>query len=232
MKTNKIITKIPAGENPDAIMFEPYTKKIITNNGRSHNLSIIDPLSNKQIGKIELNGKPEEAVADGEGKLYVNLEDKNEIAVVSLKTFKVEKRWSLLPGEGPTGLAMDIKSKRLFSACSDSKLLVVMDAENGRIIDKLKIGGGCDGAAFDPENKLIFLPNGADGTITIVKERSANEFAVTGNIITKRGARTITRDKKTGMLFLPTAEFEPADPADPKGRPGMKPGTFQVLAVQ
>ncbi|MEO8413404.1 MAG: YncE family protein [Ginsengibacter sp.] len=232
LKTDAIITQIATGENPDAIMYEPFTKKIITNNGRSKNLTIIDPEKNTVIATVELGGKPEEAVSDGSGKLYVNIEDKSEIAVVDLKTFKVVDRWPLVPGEGPSGLAMDTKTKRLFSGCSDSKLLIVLDATNGKIIAKLPIGAGSDGTTFDENNKIIFVPNGRDGTISAFKEKTGNEFISLGNITTKTGARTITIDKKSGALFLPTAEFEPADPANSGARPKMIAGTFQVLVVQ
>jgi len=230
--TNKVITQIKAGTNPDGINYEPFTKKIITNNGRSNNLSIIDPVKNVLIDSVALDGKPEEAVSDGKGKFFVNLEDKNEIAVVDLKTFKVIARWPLAPGEGPSGLAIDTKTKRLFSGCSDSKLLIVMDATNGKIIDKLPIGEGSDGTTFDANKRIIFVPNGRDGTISAFKEKSANEFISLGTITTKAGARTITIDKNSGSLFLPTAEFEPADPQNPNARRRkMVPGTFQVLEV-
>jgi YVTN family beta-propeller protein len=231
LKTNAVITQIPTGRGPDAIMYEPFSKKIITNNGGSKNLSIIDPVKNIVVDSVALDGKPEEASSDGEGKLYVNLEDKNEIAVVDLHTFKVIARWALAPGEGPSGLAIDNKTKRLFSACSDSKLLVVMDATNGKIIEKLPIGEGCDGIAFYPKTNMIFVPNGRDGTITAFKEENANSFINLGNIDTKVGARTITIDKNNGALFLPTAEFAPADPQNPKARRQMIPGTFQVLKI-
>ncbi len=232
LKTNKVITQIATGANPDAIMYEPFTKKIITNNGRSKNLSIIDPAKNIVIDSVSLDGKPEEAASDGKGKLFVNLEDKSEIAVVDLKTFKVIDRWPLSPGEGPSGLAIDAKTNRLFSGCSDSKLLIVMDATNGKIIDKLPIGEGSDGTTFDANKKIIFVPNGRDGTISAFEEKNANEFVSMGIITTKAGARTITIDKKTGALFLPTAEFEPADPKNPNARRKMVAGTFQVLVVQ
>jgi DNA-binding beta-propeller fold protein YncE len=232
LKTNAIITQIATtGDNPDAIMYEPFTKTIITNNGRSKNLSFIDPGKNMVIHTVELDGKPEEGVSDGKGKLFVNLEDKSEIAVVDLKTFKVIARWPLAPGEGPSGLAIDTKTNRLFSGCSDSKLLIVMDAANGKIIDKLPIGEGSDGTTFDATKSVIFVPNGRDGTISAFKEKSANEFVSIGTITTKPGARTITIDKNTGSLFLPTAGFEPADPKIAHARPKTIPGTFQVLKV-
>ncbi len=232
LKTNEIITQIvTTGGNPDAIMYEPFTKTIITNNGQGKNLSIIDPEKNTVIHTVELDGKPEEAVSDGKGKLFVNLEDKSEIAVINLKTFKVVSRWPLAPGKGPSGLAIDKKNNRLFSTCSDSKLLIVMDATNGKIVAKLPMGEGVDGAAFDANKKIIFAPDGRTGTISAYKETSANQFENLGTITTKPGARTITIDKNSGMLFLPTAEFEAADPKNPGARPKMIPGTFQVLKV-
>ena len=227
--TNQVLSQIPTGENPDAILYESFSKKIITCNGRSNDLSIIDPSSGKIIKTIPVGGKPEAAVTDGEGKLFVNLEDKNEIAAINTKTFTVENHWSVLPGEGPTGLAFDKKTKRLFAGCD--KLLIILDAANGKIIDKLTIGDGCDGVVFDNKNKMIFTSNG-EGNISAVEE-SGNEFKVVQTISTKRGARTITIDEDAHTLFLPTADFEAPDPgAAPNARRKMIPGTFQVLVVQ
>lgn len=232
LKTNEVITQIPTtGDNPDAIMFEPFTKNIITNNGRGKNLSFIDPKKNKVVQTIDLDGKPEEAVSDGKGKLFVNLEDKSEIAVVDLKQFKVVARWPLAPGEGPSGLAIDTHSNRLFSTCSDSKLLIVMNATDGKIVAKLPMGEGVDGAAFDANKKIIFAPDGRSGTIAAYHEASPDRYESLGNIATKTGARTIAIDHKTGAMFLPTAEFEPANPTNPNERRKMIPGTFQVLEV-
>ncbi len=232
VKTDAVITQIATtGENPDAIMYEPFTNTIITNNGRSKSLSFIDPEKNTVTHTVELSGKPEEGVSDGKGKLFVNIEDKSEIAVVDLKTFTVVATWPLAPGEGPSGLALDKKTNRLFSTCSDSKLLIVMDATNGKIVAQLPMGNGVDGAAFDENKKIIFAPDGRSGTIAAYKETSADKFENLGTIKTKTGARTITIDKNTGMLFLPTAEFEPADPKNPQARRRTIPGTFQVLKV-
>ena len=228
LKTNQVITEIPtSGENPDAIMYEPYTKTIITCNGRSKSLTLIDPKENKVVQTIDVGGKPETAASDGDGKLFVNIEDKNEIVEVNLKTNKVENRWSISPAEGPTGLEYDRSTKRLFAGCE--KMLVVLDAENGKIVDKLPIGNGCDGVAFDRKKKYVITSNG-EGTITVIKENNANSFTVLGNYPTKRGARTIGIDEKTGALYLPTADFEANTPAGT--RPKMIPGTFQVLKVE
>ena len=227
LNTNKILDHIPTGTNPDAIMYEPFSKKIITCNGRSKNLSIIDPINNKLIDSVDVGGKPETAVSDGVGKIFVNVEDKNEIVEIDMKTFKVINHWSLSPAEGPTGLEYDKTTKRLFAGCD--KLLVVLDAETGKIVDKLPIGDGCDGVAFDADSKNIYTSNG-EGTMTVIHEDNANKFSVLENIVTKRGARTIILDKKSHLIYLPTAEFEAQDP-NQKGRPKIKPGTFQVLVV-
>ena len=224
-KTNKVITQIATGQNPDAIMYEPFSKKIITCNGRSKTLSFIDPIKNMLVDSVSVGGKPETAVSDDQGKIYVNIEDKNEIAVIDVKTFKVINRWSLKPGESPTGLAIDTKTKRLFAGCE--KLLIVMDANTGKIINKITIGDGCDGVVFDAETKNIFTANG-EGTISVIHEDNKNKFNLTETVITKKGARTISLDTKTHLLYLPTADFESADP-NVKGRPKMIPGSFQVL---
>ena len=227
VKTAQPITQIATGENPDAIIFEPHTQTIITCNGRSKNLSIINPQTNKVVATIDVGGRPEEAASDGEGKLFVNLEDKNEIAVVDLKTHSVIRHWSLRPGEGPTGLAYDKDRKRLFAGCEGQ--LVVVNAENGKIVDKIKIGNGCDGVALDNKQQLIFTSNG-EGTLSVIKENNANQFTLLGNFPTKRGARTIANDEKNNTLFLPTADFEA--PAKEGERPKMIPSSFQVLVVK
>lgn len=228
LKTNEVLGQVETGQNPDAIMFEPFTKMIITCNGRSKNLSLIDPKLGKTIDSIDVGGKPETAVSDENGKLFVNIEDKNEIVEVDLKNHKVTNRWPLSPGEGPTGLCYDKTTKRLFAGCE--KLLIVLNAETGSVVDKITIGDGCDGVAFDSKNKLIFTSNG-EGNVSVVKENTADKFTLLGNYTTKRGARTITIDEKSGSLFLPTADFDPTK-TNANGRPMMIPGTFQVLVVQ
>lgn len=228
MNTNKVLAQIASGQNPDAIMYEPFSKKIITCNGRSKNLTIIDPVNNAVIDSVEIGGKPETAVSDGAGKLFVNNEDKSEIVVVDLKTFKVLNHWSIAPGEAPTGLAIDTKTKRLFAGCE--KLLMVIDATNGTIIDKITIGDGCDGVAFDAATKNVYTSNGADGTLSVIHEENAAKFTLLENIVTKKSARTITIDKQSHLIYLPAADLEELKPGE-KGRPKMIPGTFQVLVV-
>ncbi len=230
LKTQKSSGRIATGENPDAIMYDDFSKKIYTCNGRSKDMSVIDPATGKVVETVALGGKPETAVSDDEGNLYINIEDKNEIAEVNTGTFKIVKRWSIAPAEGPTGLAYDKKTKRLFAGCD--KLLVISDASAGKVISKLAIGDGCDGVVFDPATKNIFTSNG-EGTITVVHENSANDYKILQNAVTKRGARTIALDEETHLLYLPTAEFKPlAKNAPENERPQMIPGTFQVLVVE
>ena len=228
LSTNKILKEIPTGVNPDAISYEPFSKTIITCNGRSNSLSVIDPEKGTVTATIDLGGKPEEAVSDGQGKLFVNLEDQNQIAEVDMKNYTVLNRWPIAPGESATGLALDKKTNRLFAGC-DNKMMVVMDATNGKVITSLPIGDGCDGVAFDADSKNIYTSNG-EGTMTVIHEDNANKFTVLENIATKRGARTITLDKNSHLIYMPTADFEAQEPGQ-KGRPKMKPGTFQVLVV-
>ena len=232
LNTNQVITQIATGQNPDAIMYEPFTKKIITCNGRSQNLSILDPVENKLLDSIPVGGKPETAVSDGAGKIFVNIEDKNEIVEVDMKAYKVIAHWPLAPAQEPTGLAIDKKTNRLFAGCGN-KLLAIVDATNGKVIQTLPIGDGCDGAGFDAGTKNIFTSNG-EGTLSVYQETSADKFDLIATVPTKRGARTIAVDEKTHLIYLPTADFEQQAEQSAGGqrqRPRMIPGTFQVLVV-
>ena len=227
INTNKPLAVIKVGENPDAIMYDPFSKNIYVCNGHSKNLSIIDPATNEVIKTVELGGKPETAVSDESGNIYVNIEDKNEIVVLNARTFNVEQHWKVGKGEEPAGLVMDTKTKRLFAGCGN-KLLVVLNATNGKVLKEIAIGDGCDGTAFDPMTKMVFCSNG-DGNLTVIKERSANEFVFIENIPTKRSARTLAVDEKTHKIYLPAADLE--TPVKGQKRPNAVPGTFQVLVI-
>lgn len=227
LKTGAIIGQVATGQNPDAIMYDDFSKKVITCNGRSNDLSIIDPTTDAVVTTIPVGGKPETAVSDGEGKIYVNIEDKNEIAVVDIKTKEVKARWSIAPAEGPTGLAIDRKAKRIFAGCE--KMLVVVNIEDGTVVSKIAIGDGCDGVAFDADRKLIFASCG-EGVMSVVKEESSTKYNLLDNVPSKRGARTIAIDEATHTLYLPTADFQP-QASGSTGRPAMVPGSFQVLAI-
>lgn len=231
LKTFKVLATIETGENPDAIFYEPFSKKIITCNGRSNNISVIDPQTNKVVATTDVGGKPEAPASDGKGMFYINIEDKGQIVAVSAKDFSVQHTWSLAPGEGPTGLAFDTETHRLFSGCDGQ--LIVMDATDGHIVAKLPIGDGCDGVAFDPAQKRVFTSNG-EGTLTIIHENSANDFTVEANVPTLRSARTIALDPVTHEVYESAAEFgeTPAPTADnPHPRPALVPGSFRVLVL-
>ena len=228
LRTNKVTGQIATGENPDAILYEPFSKTIITCNGKSNNLSVIDPVKEQVIATIPVGGKPETAVTDEKGKLFVNIEDKNEIVEVDLNDFSVKQHWSLAGAEGPTGLAIDKSTKRLFAGCD--KKLVVMNAENGKVVTTVPIGDGCDGVVFNNAAKTIYTSNG-EGTMSVIQEGANDKFILLGNFKTKRGARTIAINEQTNTIYLSTADFDPVAKG-PNGRPVMVPGTFQVLIVQ
>jgi YVTN family beta-propeller protein len=232
-KDFKVIEKVPVtGKNPDAILYEPFSKSIITWNGRSSNATVIDAKTDKVIATIMLAGKPEAAVSDGNGKVFVNIEDKSEISMINVKTWKVEQTWSIAPGEGPSGLALDNENHRLFSATD--KLMVVLDAESGKVITTLPTGGRVDGAGFDPGLKRAYSSCG-EGVLTVVQEENPNTFKVLANVPTQAGARTISVSAETHRIYLPTAEFGPTPEKtadNPRPRPTVKPGTFTVLVVE
>lgn len=224
LKTLQPKQDIKAGENPDAIIYDRYAKKVLVMNGRSQDLMVIDPDTLKVETSIPLGGKLEFASADS-AHVYVNVEDKGEIATVDSKTWKADKRWKLTGCEEPSGLAIDESSHHLFSVCGNKKMIVV-DTADGHIVDTLDTGAGTDGAAFDPEPGYALASNGA-GTLTVVKRGEDRRYHVAGNVSTQQGARTVAVDPKTHRVYLPTAEFGPR--AEGQSRPGIKPGSFVVL---
>jgi YVTN family beta-propeller protein len=228
-----VIEKVSVkGKNPDAILYEPFSKTIITWNGRSSNATVIDAKTDKVIQNISLAGKPEAAASDGKGKVFVNIEDKSEVCMINVKTWKVEQTWSISPGEGPSGLALDIENHRLFSATD--KLMVILDSETGKVITTVVTGGRVDGAGFDPGLKRAYSSCG-EGVLTVVQEENPNSFKVLENVPTQAGARTISVSAVTHRIYLPTAEFGPAPEKtadNPRPRPALKPGTFTVLVVE
>lgn len=212
LDTLKTVGSIPvSGKNPDAIIYDMASGHVLTMNGRSNSVSVIDPASSKEVATITLPGRPEFAVSDGHGTVFVNLEDKGELVRLSTKTDKVENVWSLAPCDSPSGLAYDANSKRLFSVC-DNKLMIVTDAVNGHQIAKVAIGKGPDAVAFDPQTRLIYSSN-HDGTLTIVHENDADHYTVLANVATQQGARTLALDAVTHLAYLVAA-----DPA-PRGAP-------------
>jgi DNA-binding beta-propeller fold protein YncE len=230
LKTLEVIKKIKVtGQNPDAILYDSFSKRVFTGNGRSASFSVIDAVNDKEIGVIPLDGKPEAIVTDGKGKIFVNIEDKSLINVIDASTLKVISHWPINPGEEPSGLALDNQTHLLFSVCSN-KLMVVVDAITGKVITTLPIGEGCDGAAFDPMYKRAYASNG-EGTMTVVQEENSNSFKVLETVPTQPGARTITIDKTSHHIYMTTAEYESA-PAANNRRPPVKPDSFEILDIE
>lgn len=217
------------GRNPDAILFDPFSQKIFVFNGGSASATVIDAITETVVKNISLDGKPEFSVTDGKGKIFVNIEDKNCINVINSSTLTVQQRFTIAPGEEPSGLAFDAANHRLFSVCSNN-LMVITDSESGKIVTTLPIGSRCDGVAFDPTLKRAYSSNG-EGTITVVQEEDADHFTVLETITTQPGARTITVDKNTHHLYLPVAEYESV-PSATNRRPAVKPGSFCVLDIE
>jgi DNA-binding beta-propeller fold protein YncE len=224
------VVKIPA-RNPDAILYDPGTKRVFTFNGGTSNATAIDATKGTVLGTVDLGGKPEAGVSDG-GKVYVNIEDKSEIAVFDPKTLVVEARWPLAPCEEPSGLAIDAVHHRLFAGCSN-KTMAIVDMRTGKVVASPAVGAGVDAAGFDPATQLAFTSNG-EGSITVVHEDTPDKYTVVETAPTQRGARTMAVNPKTHRLYTVTAEFgpTPAPTADrPRPRPPMIPGTFVVLEL-
>ncbi len=232
LSTLKTIKKVQVGDNPDAILFDPATKRVFTFNGRSQDSTAIDAATGEVVGKILLGGKPEFGVTTGAGDLFVNLEDKSEILALDPKTLKVKSRWPLAPCQEPSGLAIDVKNRRLFSGC-DNKMMAVVNADTGKVIITVPIGDGVDANGFDPETGFAFASCG-EGVLTVAHEDSPDTFSVVQNVSTQRGARTMAVDSKTHQIFLVTAKFGPPPAAteqQPRPRPSILPDSFVVLVV-
>jgi DNA-binding beta-propeller fold protein YncE len=232
LKTLKVLGTAPTGKNPDAIIYDAASKRVFAFNGASKDATAIDAKTGTVAGTIPLGGKPEFAVSDEKGHVFVNIEDTSEIVRIDSNKLAVENRWKIAPGEEPSGLAIDRKHHRLFSVCSN-KLMVVVNADDGKVVTTLPIGAGPDGAGFDPGTGFAFSSNG-DGTLTVVHEDSPDKFSVIENVTTPRRARTMDLDAKTHQVYTVTAEFGTAPApttAQPRPRPPMVPGTFTLLVL-
>jgi DNA-binding beta-propeller fold protein YncE len=221
-----------SGVNPDVIIYEPKSKHVFAFNGRSSNATVIDVATRKEIGSISLPGKPELAVSNEAGNIFVNIEDKSEIVVIDSSTNKVVKNFPLGNGSEPTGLAFDQKHNRLFSVCANKKM-EILDSVSGKVVAEVAIGNGPDSAGFDANLGIAFSSNG-DGTLTLVKEIDPDHFTVAQNVITQKGARTMAYDSEKHRAYLVSASFgvtPPATKEQPKPRPAVVPNSFVVLVV-
>jgi DNA-binding beta-propeller fold protein YncE len=242
IKTLATIKTIDVEGNPDGIMYDPFNDRVYIFSHRAPNATVINAADGAVLGTIDLGGAPEQGVSDGKGHIYVDVEDKGNIAVIDANTMTVTAHYDL-DGKGNqcAGLALDAKNEILFATCRAPQGMVILNAKDGKIITTLPIGQGTDGAVFNPKTMEAFSSQG-DGTLTIVKENSATDFVVEQNLQTMRGAKTLTLDSKTGHILLIAAESAPP-PAPPAGTPppapggrgggrgSMVPGSFSILVV-
>ncbi len=232
LKTLAIKNRIEAGTNPDGIVYDSFSKRVFAFNGRSQNVTVIDAAGDKVAATITLQGKPEFPVSDGRGSVYDNIEDKSEIVRIDTRDLNVKSNWSIAPCEGPSGLAIDKKARRLFSVCHN-KLMAVVDADSGKVVATPAIGEGPDAASYDPKTKYAFSSNG-DGTLTVVQQSDNHSYSVRQNASTAEGARTMTLDPATHRIYLAAAEYGPAPAAtaeNPHPRKSVLPGTFKLVVL-
>jgi YVTN family beta-propeller protein len=231
LQSLQVIGGSKAGMNPDAIVYDPASKRVFTMNGQSNDVTAIDAATGNVLGTIPVTGKPEFAVADGAGHVYVNIEDKSEQLQIDTQNLKVTAQWPLAPCQEPSGLALDVAHRRLFAGCHN-QMMAVVDADSGKVIATPAIGLGVDANAFDPGTGFAFASNGQSATLTVVHEDAPDKFSVVEDVATQRGARTMALDPKSHEVYLVTADFAPAPPAaneNPRTRMMAVPGTFVVL---
>jgi DNA-binding beta-propeller fold protein YncE len=231
LKTLAVTGSAQAGTNPDAIEYDPASKRVFAMNGRSSNSTAIDAATGSVAGTVALAGKLEFAVADGAGHVYVNVEDKSELWQIDSQNLTVTAHWPLAPCQEPSGLAIDAAHRRLFASC-DNKMMAVVDADSGKVIATPAIGEGVDGCGFDPGSGFAFASNGQSATLSVIHEDSPEKFSVVEEVPTQKGARTMTLDPKTHEVYLVTADFGPRPAPTPENqhpRPTILPNSFVVL---
>ncbi|MGA3091969.1 MAG: YncE family protein [Terriglobales bacterium] len=226
LKTLAVEKKIKVGSGPDAILYDPFSKRVFTFNGKGSEMTstAIDAAKGEVVGKVELGGKPEFAATDEKGTVFVNLEDKSEIVGFDPQKLTVKSRWKLTDCEEPTGLSIDRKNRRLFAGCGNKKMAIV-DADSGKVIASPPIGEGCDATAFDAGLGLAFASAG-DGTITVIREDGGDKFSVAQTVVTQKSARTMAVDARTHQLFTVAANV------GPRPERKMEPDSFVVLVVE
>ena len=232
--TLKPIKTIDVQGNPDGSLFDAFNQRVYILSHASPNVTVIDAKDGSIAGTIDLGGAPEQGAADGQGHIYIDVEDKDNVAVVDAKTMQVTAHYPLGDNKTPAGLALDAKNQILFVECRNPAMSVIMSAKDGKILASLPIGKGVDGAGFMPETMEAFSSQG-DGTLTVIKENSPTSFEVEQTVQTMPSAKTMTIDSKTGHVLLIAAEFGAAPPPDPAGgrprRGPMAPGSFSILEV-
>lgn len=230
LKTLKVTNHIKTGGNPDCIIYDAASKHIFTMNGKSNDASVIDPAALTVVATISMGGRPEYAVADGKGTIYDNIEDKNEVVALDSRANTVKARWPIAPAEEATAMDMDVQHRRLFIG-GRNKVLAIMDADNGKVVQTFPIGSGVDTNIYEPRSGLLFTAT-REGTLHIFHEDSPDKFSVIETVTTEFGARNMALDPKTHKLFIDTADFAPAaapTAEQPKPQPTPISGTFRLL---
>jgi len=229
LKTLKKLDSVKVGERPDAIMYDPFTKRVFTFNARSKDSTIVDAATGKVVGTVLLGGKPEFPATDEKGKVFVNIEDKSQIAEIDARKLTVLNTWPVGPCQEPSALAFDRAHHRLFAGCGN-KVMVVVDSESGKVVTTVPIGEGVDAGRFNPNTQEVFMSCG-EGVLTVIHEDSPDKYTVTQNVPTVKGARTMAMDYESNTAYLVTAQREATPPA-PGQRPAMVPGTFELIVVK
>ena len=229
LNTLKKLDSVKVGERPDAILYDPFSKRVFTFNARSQDATALDAASGKVAGAVPLGGKPEFPASDGRGKLFVNIEDKNQIAAVDVTKLTVLNTWSIAPCEEPSALAFDVAHHRLFAGCHN-KLMAVVDSESGKVLATVPIGEGVDAGRFNPKTQQIFMSCG-EGVLTVIHEDSPDKYTVQQNVPTASGARTMALDDENNVAYLVTAKRD-NKPVAPGQRPAMVPGSFELIVVK
>ncbi|HVI08571.1 MAG TPA: YncE family protein, partial [Candidatus Binatia bacterium] len=232
LKTLATTGKVKTGERPDAIIYDPASKRVFTFNAGSQDATAIDAASGTVAGTVKLDGKPEFATVDGKGTVYVNIENKGELTAIDANKLAVKANWPVAPCEEPGALSMDRKNRRLFVGC-DNKMMAVVDADSGKVLATPAVGEGVDAAGFDEETGLAFASCG-EGVLSVVHEDSPEKFTAVETVTTQKGARTMALDTKTHNVFLVTANFGPPPAAtaeNPHPRRSIVPDTFVVLVA-
>jgi DNA-binding beta-propeller fold protein YncE len=234
LKTLRPLARVatPLGLNPDFIVYDAVTRRVFAFNGRSHNASVIDASTDRLVATIPLRGKPEAAVADGRGGVFVDIEDTNELTAINAADATVTATWPLKGCDEPAGLAMDLQARRLFVGCHNRTLLVV-DADSGALVGKLAIGAGVDANAYDPQTRQVFSSQG-DGTLSIIAAPGGDRYAPAQTVATRAGARTMALNTATHEVYLVTADFDEQPPAPGTTRPQrvMRPDSFTLLVLR
>jgi YVTN family beta-propeller protein len=229
LKTLKKVDSVKVGERPDAILYDPFTKHVFTFNARSKDSTVVDAAGGKVVGTVPLGGKPEFPATDSSGKVFVNIEDKSQIAEIDATKLTVLNTWPLGPCQEPSALAFDKAHHRLFAGCGN-KMMAVVDSSSGKVVTTVPIGEGVDAGRFNPNTQEVFMSCG-EGVLTVIHEDSPDRYTVTQNVTTAKGARTMAMDFENNTAYLVTAQRDPKPPA-PGQRPAMVPGSFELIVVK